>query len=190
MNQTRCDWSMTDHLMRAYHDTEWGVPLYDDQRLFEFLILEGMQAGLSWATILKKRDAFRLAFAGFDAEKIAQFSEADIARLLENKAIIRHKLKLAAVVHNAKAFLKLKEQMTFSDFVWQFVGGVPKINYWEKKEQIPAYTVESEAMEKALKQAGFKFVGRTICYAFMQATGMVNDHMVSCYRYQMLLNSE
>jgi DNA-3-methyladenine glycosylase I len=190
MTQTRCDWSRADNLMMAYHDTEWGVPLYDDHQLFEFLILEGMQAGLSWATILKKRVAFRAAFADFNAEKIVQFSSDDMHALMQNKAIVRNKLKIAAVIHNAKAFLDLKTQISFSDFLWQFVDGVPKINYWEQQTQVPAYTAESEAMEKALKQAGFKFVGRTICYAFMQATGMVNDHMVSCYRYQMLLNSE
>jgi DNA-3-methyladenine glycosylase I len=186
MNKTRCAWPTQDALYLEYHDEEWGVPLYDDQKLFEFLILEGMQAGLSWITILKKREAFRTAFADFDAEKIVKFSADDIQNLLENKAIVRNKLKINAVIHNAQIFLDLKKQMRFSDFLWAFVGGEPIQNHWETMTDIPASTPVSDKMAKALKQKNFKFVGTTICYAFMQATGMVNDHVTSCYRYKML----
>jgi len=186
MEKKRCDWGTTDALYLAYHDEEWGVPLYDDKKLFEFLILEGMQAGLSWITVLKKRDAFRDAFSDFDAEKIIQFSESDIQALLSNKNIIRNKRKIEAVISNAKAFLALKEKMRFSDFLWQFVEGVPKDNHRKTMQEIPANTKASDDMAKALKQQGFKFVGSTICYAFMQATGMVNDHLVSCYRHDLI----
>ena len=189
MHKTRCDWSTDDALYLKYHDEEWGVPLYDDNKLFEFLILEGMQAGLSWITVLKKREAFRTAFADFDAERIVQFTAADIQNLLQNKAIIRNKLKIEAVVSNAKAFLALKNKGSLSDFLWQFVDGVPKQNNWERMQDIPANTLISDSMTKALKQQQFKFVGTTICYALMQATGMVNDHIVSCYRHDMVQNT-
>jgi DNA-3-methyladenine glycosylase I len=189
MDKTRCDWSTDDALYLRYHDEEWGVPLYDDDQLFEFLILEGMQAGLSWITVLKKREAFRVAFSDFDAEKIVQFTAEDIQNLLQNKAIIRNKLKIEAVISNAKAFLALKNKGSFSDFLWQFVDGVPKQNNWERMQDIPANTLISDTMTKALKQQQFKFVGTTICYAFMQATGMVNDHIVSCYRHDMVQNT-
>lgn len=167
----------------TYHDTEWGVPLYDDQKLFEFLILEGMQAGLSWLTVLKKREAFREAFLNFDAEKIVRFTEEDTHRLLQNKDIIRNKLKINAAIVNARAYLQIKEKGTFSDFIWQFVGGVSQQNHWEKLEDVPASTSQSDEMSCVLKLKQFKFVGSTICYAFMQATGMVNDHLVDCFRH-------
>ncbi len=190
MHKTRCDWLTDDALYLAYHDEEWGVPLYDDQKLFEFLMLEGMQAGLSWITVLKKREAFRAAFADFNPEKIVQYSSADIQDLLQNKNIIRNKLKIEAIINNAKAFLALKQKTSFSDFLWQFVEGEPKQNHWESMQQIPANTAISDKMAKVLKQNNFKFVGTTICYAFMQATGMVNDHLVSCYRYQAVQNNQ
>ncbi len=183
MEKKRCDWVTADPLYLEYHDTEWGVPIYDDKELFEFLILEGMQAGLSWITILKKREAFREAFLNFDAEKIAQLSESDVERLLQNAGIIRNRRKIESVIGNAQAFLQLKEEGRFSDFLWQFVRGTPKQNQWQTMQEVPASTNESDAMAKALKAHGFKFVGTTICYAFMQATGMVNDHLVSCCRY-------
>ena len=189
MDKKRCDWGTSDALYIAYHDEEWGVPLYDDNKLFEFLILEGMQAGLSWITILKKREAMRAAFLNFDAEKIVCFSESDINTLLQNKNIIRNKRKIEAVITNAKIFLDLKQQGSFSDFLWQFVGGKPEDNHRETMQDIPANTKVSDDMAKALKQKGFKFVGTTICYAFMQATGMVNDHLVSCYRHEMVRNT-
>ncbi len=188
MDKKSCDWGTSDPLYLAYHNEEWGVPLYDDKKLFEFLILEGMQAGLSWITILKKREAFREAFADFDAEKIIQFSASDVQVLLENKSIIRNKRKIEAVITNAKAFLALKEDTCFSDFLWQFVNGMPEDNHRKTMQDIPANTTTSDAMAKALKQKGFKFVGLTICYAFMQATGMVNDHLVSCYRHDVIQN--
>ena len=186
MHKTRCDWGTQDPLYLAYHDKEWGVPLYDDHKLFEFLILEGMQAGLSWITVLKKREAFQKAFLDFNAKKIIQFTASDIERLMQNKAIIRNRRKIEAVITNANAFLDVKRQISFSDFLWQFVGGVPLQNHRNTMHDIPAHTEISDAMAKALKQKGFKFVGTTICYAFMQATGMVNDHLTSCYRYQVL----
>ena len=184
MNITRCDWCTTNPLYMNYHDTEWGVPLYDNQKLFEFLILEGMQAGLSWLTILKKREAFRLAFLNFDAEKIVRFSTHDIDLLLQNKDIIRNRKKIEAVVNNAEVFLDISKTQEFSGFVWQFVGGVPQENAWKCVEDVPSSTAVSDNMARALKQKGFKFIGTTICYAFMQATGMVNDHLIDCYRYK------
>ncbi|MDF1647062.1 MAG: DNA-3-methyladenine glycosylase I [Legionellaceae bacterium] len=189
MDRKRCDWGTTDLLYLAYHDEEWGVPLYDDKRLFEFLILEGMQAGLSWITVLKKREAFRTAFLDFDAEKIVQFREQDIQQLLQNKQIIRNQRKIEAVASNAKVFLDLQQQGSFSDFLWQFVDGKPQHNRWKIMQEIPANTTVSDTMAKALKQKGFKFVGTTICYAFMQATGMVNDHLVSCYRHHEVMRA-
>ena len=179
----RCDWAKND-LAIHYHDTEWGVPLHDDQRLFEFLILEGAQAGLSWDTILRKRENYRLAFDNFDAEKIARYDEAKCAELLTNEGIIRNRLKIASAVRNAKSYLEIKEEFgSFDKYIWQFVNDKPIINAWENINQVPASTLISDAMSKDLKKRGFNFVGSTILYAFMQATGMVNDHLVSCFRY-------
>jgi DNA-3-methyladenine glycosylase I len=181
----RCPWSISDPLSTAYHDTEWGVPLRDDQALFEFLILEGAQAGLSWLTILKKRDAYRRAFDGFDAAKIARYREAKIEKLLANKGIVRNRLKIYGAVQNARACLAVaKEFGSFSNYIWGFTGGEPIQNAWKGRQAIPASTAVSDAMSKDLKKRGFTFVGSTICYAFMQATGMVNDHLVTCFRYR------
>ena len=181
----RCGWCGTDELYCQYHDEEWGVPVYDDQKMFEFLILEGAQAGLSWITVLRKREAYRKAFDHFDPVKIARYSEAKKAKLLLNPGIIRNRLKIESVVRNARAYLDLQEQgESFSDFLWQFVGGKPKQNRRRTLADIPASTPESDAMSKELKKRGFNFVGTTICYAHMQATGMVNDHLVSCHRYK------
>ena len=180
----RCGWAGTDPRMIAYHDQEWGVPVHDEQLLFEFLILEGAQAGLSWSTILNKRDAYREAFAGFDPSKVARFDRRRIERLLTNAGIVRNRLKIEAAVANAQAMLELeREAGSFDRFVWSFVGGKPKINRWRSLAQVPAQTRESDALSAALKQRGFRFVGSTICYAFMQATGLVNDHLVSCDRF-------
>lgn len=181
----RCDWAGTDPLNTEYHDAEWGVPLHNDLRLFEMLILEGAQAGLSWLTILRKRLAFRQEFDGFDPEKVARYGAAKVAELLANKGIIRNRAKIAAAIGNAQAFLKVRDEFgSFDAYIWGFVGGEPKVNHWQRAEQTPAETEESRAMSKDLKSRGFRFVGPTICYAFMQATGMVNDHLVGCYRYQ------
>ena len=180
----RCDWAKND-LAIHYHDTEWGVPLHDDQRLFEFLILEGAQAGLSWDTILRKRENYRLAFDNFVAEKITRYDEAKCAELLTNEGIIRNRLKIASAVRNAKSYLEIKEEFgSFDKYIWQFVNDKPIINAWENINQVPALTSISDAMSKDLKKRGFNFVGSTIMYAFMQATGMVNDHLVSCFRYK------
>jgi len=181
----RCGWAGTDPRMIAYHDEEWGVPVHDERLLFEFLTLEGAQAGLSWSTILNKRDAYREAFAGFDPAKVARFDKRRIERLLTNEGIVRNRLKIESTVSNARAFLKLqREPGGFDRFVWRFVGGVPKVNRWRSMRNVPASTRESDALSVALKQRGFRFVGSTICYAFMQATGLVNDHLVSCERYE------
>jgi DNA-3-methyladenine glycosylase I len=181
---TRCGWARTDPRMIAYHDAEWGVPVHDDRLLFEFLILEGAQAGLSWSTILNKREAYREAFAGFDPAKVARFDRRKIERLLTNEGIVRNRLKIESTVSNARAALELQRELGSLDkFVWSFVGGKPKINRWRTLKQVPARTIESDALSAALKQRGFRFVGTTICYAFMQATGLVNDHLVSCARY-------
>lgn len=183
--KTRCGWVTADPLYLAYHDTEWGVPEHDDRRLLELLILEGAQAGLNWLTVLKKRDNYRRAFAHFDARKIAAFGEQQVAELLANEGIIRNRLKITATIQNARVFLDVrKEYGSFARYVWQFVGGTPKTNAWRVLREIPARTTESDAMSKALTRRGFKFVGSTICYAFMQATGMVNDHTVDCFRYE------
>jgi len=180
----RCGWAGTDPRMIAYHDREWGVPVHDDRTLFEFLILEGAQAGLSWSTILYKRDAYREAFAGFDPAKVARFDQRKVGRLLTNEGIVRNRLKIESAVTNARAVLVLQRDLgTFDEFVWSFVGGKPKINRWRAMRQVPASTRESDALSAALKQRGFRFVGSTICYAFMQATGLVNDHLVSCDSY-------
>jgi DNA-3-methyladenine glycosylase I len=171
----------------AYHDTEWGVPVHDDRVLFEFLILEGAQAGLSWITILKKRAAYRAAFDRFDPRKVARYDEARIALLLANDGIVRNRLKIRAAVQNAQSFLAVEKEFgTFDQYIWQFTGGRPLQNRWKEHQQMPAKTAQSDAMSKDLAKRGFKFVGSTICYAFMQATGMVNDHLISCFRYREL----
>ena len=183
----RCWWAGTDPLYVSYHDEEWGVPERSDQRLFEMLILEGAQAGLSWITILRKREAYRKAFSGFDPRKVARFDRRKVERLLQNEGIVRNRLKIESAVGNAKAFLRIQGEFDgFAPFIWQFVGGRPRRNAWRRREQVPATTVESEAMSRELKRRGMRFVGSTICYAFMQATGMVNDHLVGCWRYARL----
>ncbi len=188
MTHQRCEWAGSDPLYIKYHDNEWGAPVYDDHLLFEFLILEGMQAGLSWITILKKRDNFRKAFDQFDFTEIAQYTDSKKQELLCDAGIIRNRLKIEAAVQNARAFLQVKKEFgSFSKYIWQFVNHKPRINQWKKISEIPARTIESDAMSKDLKKRGFKFVGSTICYAFMQAVGMVNDHIVHCYRYQQIL---
>jgi DNA-3-methyladenine glycosylase I len=181
----RCQWARDNSLTINYHDKEWGVPVYDDRLLFEFLILEGMQAGLSWITILKKRESYRLAFDQFNAEKIADYNETKVRELMDNPGIIRNRLKIAAAIGNAQAFLKLQtDYSSFSNYIWQFIKNAPRINHWRRLTDLPARTAESDQMSKALKKRGFKFVGSTICYAFMQAVGMVNDHQVDCFRYE------
>ena len=181
----RCDWCGTEPIYIEYHDSEWGVPNFDDASLFEFLLLEGAQAGLSWITVLKKREGYRQAFDGFDAEKIARYGQDDVNRLLQNSGIIRNRLKVESAVTNAWAFLDIKERYSsFSDYVWQFVGGLPRQNRFRSLKQVPAMTSVSDAMSKQLKKDGFRFVGSIICYAFMQATGMVNDHLVDCHRHE------
>jgi len=171
-------------LMEAYHDQEWGVPLHDDRKLFEFLILDAFQAGLSWQTIINKRDNFRKAFDDFDYQKIACYDQNKIDALLNDSGIIRNKLKVYAAVNNARLFMDIQQEFgSFDTYIWQFTGGSTRINAWTKMEQIPAKTAESDAMSKDLKRRGFKFVGSTICYAFMQAAGMVNDHEIDCFRY-------
>ena len=183
----RCGWADTDPLYVAYHDEEWGVPVRDDRHMFEFLILEGFQAGLSWLTILKKRDAFRRAFAGFDAVKVARFDQRKLDRLLQDPGIVRNRLKVEAARKNARAFLKVQEEHgSFSDYLWSFVGGRPRQNRWRSLSQVPARTAESDAMSKDLKRRGFSFVGSTICYAHMQAAGLVNDHLIGCFRHAQL----
>lgn len=180
----RCDWAKND-LAIHYHDTEWGVPARDDRRLFEFLILEGAQAGLSWDTVLRKRDHYRAAFDNFDAEKIAAYDERKCAALLQNEGIIRNRLKIASAVKNARAFLKVREEFgSFDSYIWNFVDGKPIVNRWENLRQVPASTPVSDALSKDLKRRGFNFVGSTIMYAFMQACGLTNDHLVSCFRYE------
>jgi DNA-3-methyladenine glycosylase I len=179
----RCEWARTE-LSIEYHDREWGVPQHDDRVLFEFLILEGAQAGLSWETILKKRESYRVAFDGFDVGAVAAYDEHRRAELLANPGIVRNRLKIAAAVRNAQAYRAVQEEFgSFDGYVWGFVGGRPKKNAWRKLEDIPAQTPESAAMSKDLTRRGFQFVGPTICYAFMQAVGMVNDHTVDCFRY-------
>lgn len=183
----RCDWADRSELVQSYHDLEWGVEIHDDRTLFEFLVLEGAQAGLSWSTILKKRTAYRRAFDNFDARKISNYSEKTVSRLLANPEIIRNRLKINTAVTNARAFLKVREEFgSFDRYIWQFVKGKPIRNAWRRMTDIPSSTPESVAMSKDLKKRGFKFVGPTICYAFMQAVGMVNDHVVDCFRYKEL----
>jgi DNA-3-methyladenine glycosylase I len=186
---TRCAWAGEDPLYVAYHDREWGVPSHDDRHLFEMLILEGAQAGLSWITILRKRENYRRAFEGFDPERMARFGPRKIEALLRDPGIVRNRLKVAAAVGNARACLDLAAaEGGLSNFLWRFVDGQPRINRWRSLAQVPANTPESDAMSKALKRRGFKFVGSTICYAFMQATGMVNDHVVGCFRHAELVD--
>ena len=181
----RCPWATTEPTI-AYHDEEWGAPVHDDRRLFEFLILEGAQAGLSWITILRKRENYRKAFDGFRADKIARYGARDVKRLLADSGIVRNRLKIAATVENAKALLRLQQKMTLDVCLWSFVGGQPKHNRWRTLSQVPARTVESDLMSRDLLRRGFKFAGSTICYALMQATGMVNDHLVTCPRHAAL----
>jgi DNA-3-methyladenine glycosylase I len=183
---TRCAWASGEQSIR-YHDQEWGVPVHDDRKLFEFLILEGAQAGLSWSTILNKRDNYRRAFDGFDPRRVAQYDRRKIKQLLADPGIVRNRLKIASAIENAKAFLRVQQEFgSFDRYAWQFVSGKPRINRWRSLRQVPARTPESDAMSKDLKHRGFKFVGSTICYAFMQAVGMVNDHAVDCFRYKEL----
>lgn len=183
--KTRCAWVGDNPLYRTYHDEEWGVPCHDDRALFELLILEGAQAGLSWITILKKRDNYRRLFDNFDAAKIARYTPKKIEKLLQDPGIVRNRLKVEATVTNARAFLELqKEPGGFSGFIWSFVDGEPILNHWKNIKEVPASTVESDALSKALKKRGFKFVGSTICYAFMQAAGLVDDHTIDCFRHQ------
>ena len=182
----RCPWAKNE-INIAYHDEEWGVPVHEDRLLFEFVILEGAQAGLSWDTILKKRARYREVFDGFDAEKISRYDKRKVRELLKDAGIIRNKLKIAATIANAQAFLRVRKEFgTFDAYIWGFVGGEPKHNAWKTHKRLPAKTAESDAMSKDLQKRGFRFVGSTICYAFMQATGMVNDHLVSCFRYEEL----
>ncbi len=181
----RCAWANGSKLEQEYHDTEWGVPVYDDRVLFEFLVLEGAQAGLSWATILNKREGYRHAFDDFDVQKIARYSEAKIQQLLNNPEIVRNKLKVRGTVTNAQLFIDVQQECgSFSNYIWQFVDGEPINNSPLTVADVPASTERSDAMSKALKKRGFKFVGTTICYAYMQAVGMVNDHTTDCFRYQ------
>lgn len=187
----RCEWAHRSEWEQSYHDHEWGVAIHDDRSLFEFLVLEGAQAGLSWSTILRKREGYRKAFDNFDVQKISQYSEKDVSRLLANSEIIRNRLKINATITNARGFLQVQEQFGgFDHYIWQFVNGRPIQNSWKKMTDIPSSTPESEAMSKNLQKRGFKFVGSTICYAFMQAVGMVNDHVVGCFRYEELKNQD
>jgi DNA-3-methyladenine glycosylase I len=183
----RCSWAGTNPQMIAYHDDEWGTPVHDDHKLFEFLVLEGAQAGLSWKTILDKREGYREAFAGFDPVKVARFDRRRIEKLLENPQIVRNRLKVESTVSNAAAFLAVQREFgSFDRFVWASVASAPRINRWRGIGDIPASTPESDALSKTLKQRGFRFVGTTICYAFMQATGLVNDHVIGCFRHNRL----
>jgi DNA-3-methyladenine glycosylase I len=184
----RCEWPGENALMQAYHDTEWGVPLHDDRKLFEFIILDGAQAGLSWLTVLKKRENYRQAFDQFDPAKIARYGGKKIERLLQDEGIIRNRLKVNSAVQNAQAILALQEEFgSFDRYIWQFVGHRPIQNRFKTLQEIPAKTAQSDAMSKEMKKRGFNFVGSTICYAFMQAAGMVNDHCIDCFRYQPIL---
>ncbi len=183
-----CEWPSDDPLMIAYHDREWGVPVHDDRMQFEFLVLEGAQAGLSWRTVLRKREAYRAAFDRFDPQKVARYGAREVRRLLANPGIIRNRLKIEAAVKNARAFLAVQEEFgSFDAYVWRFVGGKPKVNRWRTLKQIPATSPESDALSKDLKRRGFSFVGSTIVYAHMQAAGLVNDHVVHCFRHRELI---
>ncbi|MFE4711339.1 DNA-3-methyladenine glycosylase I [Paenibacillus sp. NPDC056722] len=182
MTIKRCEWVTADPLYIAYHDTEWGQPLYDDRALFELLMLEGMQAGLSWYTVLQKRERFRIVFDGFDPEKISAYDESKIAELMQDAGIIRNRLKILSVINNARVYQEIiREEGSFSNYLWSFVGGTPVLNHWKSRAEVPASTPQSDDMSSALKKKGMKFVGTTICYAFMQASGMVNDHTLDCF---------
>jgi DNA-3-methyladenine glycosylase I len=184
-DRRRCPWGETHPLYVPYHDREWGAPLHEDRRLFELLILEGAQAGLSWLTILKKREAYRKAFDGFDPRTVARYDARKVRRLLADAGIVRNRLKIEAAVANARAFLAVQREFgSFDAYVWRFVGGKPIHNRWRSSREVPARSAESDAMSDDLRKRGFRFVGSTICYAFMQATGMINDHLVSCFRYR------
>ena len=181
----RCPWPSDDPLMVAYHDTEWGVPLHDDQKLFEYIVLDGAQAGLSWSTVLRKRENYRRAFHGFDPKRVARYTEKDVQRLLKDDGIIRNRLKIESTITNAKMFLQLRQEFgSFDAYIWQFTGFKTVQHRFRRLAEIPATSEESDAMSRDLKKRGFKFVGSTICYAFMQAAGMVNDHLVQCFRYR------
>lgn len=183
----RCHWATDDPLYCEYHDREWGVPLYDDRALFEFLVLEGMQAGLSWITVLRKRERYREVFDGFQVAAVAAYGEEKLADLLIDKGIIRNRLKIRAAVTNAQAFVRVQQEFgSFGAYLWPYVGGAPQINHWQSRKEVPASTPESDALSRDLKKRGFAFVGTTICYAFMQATGMVMDHTTDCFRHQEL----
>jgi DNA-3-methyladenine glycosylase I len=185
----RCTWCGSDPLYVAYHDEDWGVPVHDDRMLFEMLTLEGAQAGLSWLTILKKRHNYRNAFHGFDAARIARYDQTEIDRLMQETGIVRNRLKIESAIKNARAFLKIQEEYgTFADYLWQYVDGTPVINSWRQHNELPAHTPLSDRLSKALKRRGFNFVGTTICYAFMQSIGMVNDHTTDCFRYAEINN--
>lgn len=185
MINQRCPWPGDDTLYCAYHDTEWGVPQHDDRRLFEFLILEGAQAGLSWITILRKRENYRAAFDNFDPVRIARYDANKIESLMQDAGIVRNRLKVASAITNAQKVLDVQDEFgSFDEFIWRFVDGRPRQNRWRTMSDVPPSSAESDAMSKALKQRGFKFVGSTICYAYMQATGMVNDHLTSCFRHK------
>ncbi len=189
MLHTRCAWGDSHPLYLPYHDTEWGVPLHNDRRLFEMLVLEGAQAGLSWLTILKKRRAYQQAFDQFDPHKVARYDKRKVMQLLDNDGIIRNRLKITSAINNARRFLDLQEEFgSFDRYIWQLVDGRPIQNAWKRPSQIPTRTTESDALSKDLKVRGFTFVGSTICYAHMQATGMVNDHLVDCFRYPLIRN--
>ena len=185
---TRCVWAGSSDLYVAYHDKEWGIPEFDDRKLFEMLILEGAQAGLSWITVLKKRENYRNLLDGFDVQKIISYDDIKVQELLNNEGIIRNRLKIASVITNARAFIEIQSEFgSFNKYIWSFVDGKPKINEWKSPGDLPANTSESDAMSKDLKKRGFKFVGTTICYAFMQAVGMVNDHTMDCFRYREII---
>ena len=186
----RCPWAGSDPLYQRYHDTEWGVPLHDDRRLFEMLVLEGAQAGLAWITILRKREGYREAFDGFDPAAVARYDRRRVTRLVRNQHIVRNRLKIESAVTNAQTLLQVRDEHgSFDAYIWRFVNGYPKQNRWKSLGAIPSETPESKAMSKDLKRLGFRFVGPTICYAFMQATGMVNDHLIDCFRYDTLRGS-
>lgn len=193
MNNTQngCTWPGNDELMQRYHDEEWGVPVHDDQKIFEFMVLDAFQAGLSWKTILHKRDNFRKAFAGFDVKKVSKFTDVHLEQLMQDAGIIRNRLKIKATITNAQKFLEVQKEFgSFDKYIWQFVGHKTIVNRRENNSQVPAKTKESDAMSKDLQARGFKFVGSTICYAFMQAAGMVNDHMISCTRHKKCTTSK
>lgn len=184
---SRCAWATVNEQMTTYHDTEWGVPLHDDAKLFEFLILDAFQAGLSWAIILRKREAFRTAFDQFNPSRIANYSQPKVADLLTNREIVRNRLKIEGTIKNAAAFLQVQDHYgSFDSYIWQFIGGIQRQNSWQSMTEIPTKTPESDAMSRDLNQRGFVFVGSTICYAFMQAAGLVNDHLVQCHRYPVI----